>query len=456
MTPAAHYAALRPPERSRLGEGDFFSSRKWTEIELQASWFAGEFGTRFQATGGEEVRIVQFGVWNREAGPDFAEAAVSINGAAPIRGSVELDPDARDWERHGHAVNPDYESVILHIFLQKGSAAFFTRTARNRNVLQVLLDPSKLGEEPPRSAPLAKPGRCLAPLRDLPGGKAADILDAAAQFRLQNKAARIARAADAHGADEALYQALAATLGYKGNTFAFTLLTQRLPLRLLLREKERVDSLLFGVSGFLPHTGMGRFPQETRSYLRAIWEGWWPERDKWERLALKPERWRTGGVRPANHPQRRVAALAQIVRHWGKVRRLKESLDPKRIHAFFAGLHDEYWDLHYTLTAEGMTAPMALVGESRVTEMLANVFYPLAILAEPAAWSGYANLAAASVNRRVETAAIRLFGGMPQAKEMLKTAARQQGLMQIYEDFCMKDNSDCAECLFPQQIGQWR
>src|SRR5688572_13924452 len=53
--------------------------REWTELELQAHWFAGDFGREFTSTTGERVRIVQFGVWNREAGPDFAEAAVSLN-----------------------------------------------------------------------------------------------------------------------------------------------------------------------------------------------------------------------------------------------------------------------------------------------------------------------------------------------------------------------------------------
>lgn len=452
---AARYAALRPPEGGRLREDAVFPRRRG-ELELQARWFAGEFGSRFQSTADEEVRIVQFGVWNREAGPDFAEAAVSINGGPPVRGCIELDPDARDWERHGHSVNPAYESVVLHLFLECGTAASFTRTASHRNIPQVLLDPSKLEGDGPVLLPAAKPGRCVAPLRDLPREKAADVLDAAAQFRLQRKAARIARIAEAHGADEALYQALAATLGYKGNTFPFTLLAQRLPICELAREKQGVDALLFGVGGFLGFTDMSRFASDTRSYLREIWEGWWPRRNEWERLAFPSAQWRTGGVRPANHPQRRIAALAQIVKRWPKVRALRDRCDPKRIHDFFAGLHDDYWDFHFTLTSQKMPAPMALAGPSRVTEMLANVFFPVAILADPKRWSDYAKVPAAAPNRRVETAAVRLFGGMPAAKDLLKTAARQQGLLQIYEDFCMQDNSDCADCLFPKQIAQWR
>jgi hypothetical protein len=452
---ASRYAQARPPARDKLREEPLrLSGTRVDELAMQARWFAGEFGTQFESTTGESVRIVQFGVWNREAGPDFAEAAVSINGGPPERGCIELDPDARDWERHRHSLNPDYESVVLHLFFECGDATSFTRTASHRNIPQVLLDASKAGGGA-ISVPAAKPGRCVAPLRDMPREKVADVLDAAAQFRVQRKAARMAGIEEAHGADEALYQSLAATLGYKGNTLPFTLLAQRLPVKRLLHEKEAIDALLFGAGGFLASTDMSQFPSDTRAYLRETWEGWWPRRHEWQRLALASDRWRTGGVRPANHPQRRVAALAQIVKHWPKVTALKESCEPGRIRDFFAGLHDDYWDSHFTLTSKKMPAPMALAGQSRVTEMLANVFFPLAILGDPRRWSDYAKLPAASSNRRVETAAIRLFGGMPAARDLLKTAARQQGLLQIYEDFCMHDNTDCAECLFPKQVAQW-
>jgi hypothetical protein len=37
----------------------------------------------------------------------------------------------------------------------------------------------------------------------------------------------------------------------------------------------------------------------------------------------------------------------------------------------------------------------------------------------------------------------------------VKTVAHQQGLLQIYEDFCLQDNSDCAHCPFPEQMQKW-
>ena len=451
MEHAARYAALLAPNLRE--EPLLHTPRQFTEMELQAHWFAGDFGRDFTGIGGDAVRVVQFGVWNREAGPDFAEAAVSINGGEPVRGSIELDPDARDWERHGHAQNADYDGVVLHVFTQRGEAEFFTRTSRHRLVPQVQIDLARLGDDAPNPQPEAKPGRCIGPLRELPEEKVREVLLGAAQWRLQRKGAALARLGELHGADEALFQALAATLGYKNNKLPFTLLAQRLPLRLL--RKGDAGALLFGVAGFLSATDLGEFDAPTRSYLRGLWESWWPRRAEFERLALAPGAWRLAGQRPANHPQRRLAALAQIVRHWPKVRALAVGCEPDKIHEFFGKLTDEYWDTHYTVTSKPSAARMALVGESRVTEMLVNVFFPLAVAADEQRWIGYKNVPSALTNRRVEVAALRLFGDSPRKPGMLKNAALQQGLLQIYEDFCMRDASDCAQCRFPHQLERW-
>ena len=427
--------------------------RALTEMELQAHWFAGDFGRDFRTADGRAARVVQFGVWNREAGPDFAEAAVSLDGGAPARGSIELDPEARDWERHGHAENPDYENVVLHVFTRAGTSEFFTRTVQHRHVPQVLLDVASLTSEPPNPQPAAIPGRCCAPLRALPEEQAREVLLGAAQFRLRKKAAALSTLAELHGADEALYQALAATLGYKSNKLPFTLLAQRLPLKLL--RKGDADALLFGVSGFLPAADLAAFDADTRSYVRGLWERWWPRRAEFERLAIAPAFWRMAGQRPANHPQRRLAALAGIIRHWPKIRALRDRCAPAEVHEFFAQLRDEYWDHHYTVSSRPAAKRMALVGASRVTEMLANVFFPLAIAADPTRWTGFKTLRAPLANQRVEVAALRLFADSPRAGEFLKFAALQQGLLQVYEDFCLRDASDCEQCPFPRQLAGW-
>ena len=43
----------------------FTQPRSFSELELQARWFAGDFGRSFTSTTGDEIEIVQFGTWNR-------------------------------------------------------------------------------------------------------------------------------------------------------------------------------------------------------------------------------------------------------------------------------------------------------------------------------------------------------------------------------------------------------
>jgi len=456
MNGAERYGAMLADAGCRVGESGGWaeSARKVPELELQAAWFSGEFGREFSTLEGRGVRVIQFGVWNREAGPDFSDAAVSFDGAPPVRGAIEIDTSVRDWEAHGHAVNANYDSVVLHAFVRNSPERVFTRTSNSRNVAQILLDPRVTGH--PTALPLAKPGRCSSPLRTLSIESAREVLLAAAQFRLRQKAAGLARAVEIHGPDEALFQALAVTLGYKMNKLPFALLAQRLPLRLLRRSAGDIDALLFGVAGFLDEPDLSRYDSASRTYVRRLWERWWARRAECARLVLHPTAWRLSGVRPANHPQRRLAALGQCVGHWPTLRALAQRCDPGEIGKFFAGLRDDYWGRHYTVRSRASQKPMALVGKTRVTEMLVNVFYPFAFGVLPDdLWTAYCRFPATLGNRKVETAASRLFGTSPARAEFLKTAAYQQGLLQIYEDFCMRDATDCSGCAFPEQLAQF-
>jgi Protein of unknown function (DUF2851) len=221
-TLAERYAEIR--ETRRVHERALFvSPRIPSELELQARWFAGDFGKEFVSTNGDKIDIIQFGVWNREAGPDFRDAAIRINAGEPINGCIEIDLLDRSWETHGHATNPASEATVLHVFVERSNHAFFTRTHLNRNVPQVCIDPATLPEAFNATVPLARPGRCQAPLKNLPEDRVCSVLDAAAQFRLRQKANRIRNKVDTHRRDETLFQEIATALGYKENKLPFTL-----------------------------------------------------------------------------------------------------------------------------------------------------------------------------------------------------------------------------------------
>jgi Protein of unknown function (DUF2851) len=449
------YAEMRAAARVRE-RALFVSPRVPSELELQARWFAGDFGRNFISTNGDKIDIVQFGTWNREAGPDFSDAAISINGSDPIRGSIEIDLLDRSWESHGHAANPAFEETVLHVFVEKSDREFFTRTKSNREIPQVQVDPTALPDAFSANLPLARPGRCQAPLKNLPEERVCSILDAAAKFRLQRKAARLRREIDNHGRDEALFQEIAAALGYKENKLPFTLLAQRLPLKFLREHSPDAEALLFGVAGFLQAPDLDIYSKSTRKYVRNLWDRWWPHRDGLQRLILPAKAWRLSGSRPANHPQRRIAALAALALNWPSFVKFLNTDDQNALTNFLLSLEHSFWNFHFTLTAEPSPKEMALVGESRVADILANVVYPFEFSSGRDVWSEFSKLPARLSNRRLATGATRLFGNDPRCAQFLKTITHQQGLLQIYEDFCLQDNSDCAQCPFPEQMQKWK
>jgi hypothetical protein len=454
MELSGRYAEIRDLDRVRE-RALFLPLRIPNELELQARWFSGEFGKQFVSTTGQKVEIVQFGTWNRESGPDFRDAVVRIDNGDPIRGCIELDITDRSWETHGHATNPAFEETVLHVFTDQSERTFFSRTKSNRNVTQIRIDPAALPQVFAANVPLARPGRCQAPLKDLPEDRVRSILTGASQFRLRKKANLLRTKIENHGRDEALFQEIAAALGYKENKLPFTLLAQRLPLSYLRANAANIEALLFGLAGFLASPDLGSYQGAVRSYLRELWDRWWPHRDAMQRMIIPAKTWRITGTRPANHPQRRLAALALIARHWPSCSRSLGAATPSAMENYFTSLDHPFWNTHYTLVADAMPKEMALIGQSRVAEILANVVFPFWTCLGVDVWAEYAKLPMRLSNRRLETGAARLFGNDPRRAQFLNTVAMQQGLLQIYEDFCLQDNSDCAQCPFPEQMQKW-
>src|SRR5437763_6530054 len=351
MQLATRYSELR--DSARVHERALFPAfRTPSELELQARWFAGDFGRRFTSVAGDEIEIVQFGTWNREAGPGFSDAAIRINGSDPLRGTIEFDLADRSWETHRHSINPAFDNAVLHVFVEQSERAFFTRTKSNRNVQQVRVDPAMLPDKFSALVPLARPGRCQAPLKDLPQDRLESILTAASQFRLQRKAARLKSIVENHGRDAALFQELAAALGYKQNKLAFTLLAQRLPLASLRKNPDDLEAILFGVAGFLAAPDLAAYRDESRGYVRNLWDRWWPHRDEMQRLLLPAKLWRLGGARPLNHPQRRLGALAILTEQWPPLLKAIAPKNMKSAHDFLIELRHPFWDFHYTFTSQ--------------------------------------------------------------------------------------------------------
>jgi hypothetical protein len=421
---------------------------KWSELELQALWYSGYFGSRFRLATGELLEVVQFGFWNREPGPDFVNATIQVDQAEPVHGDIELDLAANDWEAHGHSINPAFDRVVLHIFFRPPTQVFFTRTSQHRQVYQLIL-PEKLPHEP-ALVPAARLGLCRAPLRPLDSEQINDLLRTAARLRLQRKSELLKRAILVHGSDEAIFQAIAVALGFKSNKIAFLALAQKASLRFLRRHATAAEAILFGLSGFLEDTA----PHQTNcsAYLEGLWSQWWRFRSQLEPMLLQRRDWRLTSTRPLNHPHRRIGALAIIARHWSQLRTLPSEL--RAVAHWLRDLHHPHWEHHFTLTAKPVSARHRLIGDSRINDIIANVFAPLFSLSSEHVWEELQEIAAQLDHRTLNLAATRLFGSLEAARPHLRRLYQQQGLVQIFDDFCLTNHSDCTRCRLPELVGR--
>lgn len=431
-----------------------------SELELQALWFSGAFGREFRTTSGQQVRIVQFGEWNRAAGPDFLQAAVEIDGVLRT-GALELDPDSGAWEAHGHGGNPAFRDVVLHVVFQSDARKTYIRTCEHREVPQVVVSGAALSDalnRPQRDVAISHPGRCLYPLKHLASSGIESLLHEAAVHRANGKASRWLRIADAHGRDAALFQATAETLGYRANALAMKLLAQRAPLTMLKTEGEAAESVLFGTAGFLSPELHEQAPQETRDYLRGLWDNWWKSRFRFEPLGSRLIPWRNHGQRPANHPHRRVGALATLVGVWPQYRRLAlaRPFAVRPLLEFLHGLDHDFWGKHHTLTSKESSRRISVFGRAQALELVANHLAPVAMAEGGMTYREYHKLRNSAPNDKVKRCALRLFGSMKAAQPWLRRVCHHQALLQVYHDFCLEDFSGCLECPFPEQLLQWK
>ncbi len=420
MTAADAYRRALAMGGTTLREPESSLAAPTGELEWQARWFAGEFGREWQTVEGLPVRIEDFGRWNHEAGPDFIEARVRI-GADERRGAIELDLDARDWEHHGHSTNPAFRETILHVFARQPGPRFFTRTCDHCEVPQILLDPA---------APPARPPALPEDLLAHDEARARAILHAAARHRLDAKAAALRHYASVHGEDDAWFAALAVALGYKHNRTPFLLLAQRVGLRAAAEPGGR--ALLFGVAGFLETPQPPNADPATRAWLRNLWEDWWTVRARCARWILPPDSWHFAGLRPANHPHRRVASLAAIAAKWPSIRSALADSRRAALMAALESLTHSYWSHRFNLQAAPLNRPQALLGAERIRDILLNIHHPLAVSRNEAAWPDFLREAGPAPAAIMRAAANRFFGNVLQ--DSLDRAVIQQGLLQIERD----------------------
>jgi hypothetical protein len=309
-------------------------------------------------------------------------------------------------------------------------------------------------------------GQCAQVLLSLPTGSLAVMLGAAGDERFAAKVRRFTRWIHRIGPEQAFYEGWMEALGYKANKVASRTLAQRAPLADLNGQRAQLAPVLFGLANFLP-TGV---PQSRDSagarYVKRLWNAWWKLRPNFEERILTSEMWRFSGVRPANHPHRRLgAAVALLKKHPRFMEKVVGAIqsggDPAKL---FSEIRDDYWSHHFTLGSKTQSRSSELIGESRAGEIVTNIVLPFVVAYAESdgdhklyetAKAQFAGLPAAPSNSILRLASCQLFERPSSACRYVKTTRQQQGLMQIFQDFCLNDKSACRQCQFPDLVRHW-
>ena len=429
-----------------------------------------------QTIDGRRVRVIFAGWWNLEAGPDFRHATVQIGDEPEHTGHVEVHLRAEDWSHHGHERDPQFNDVILHVVLWEAGSRHLPRTRAGQIIPQIVIqhqldtlieqlyDEIDLDAYPHNVG--NHHGQCAQVLRTLPADSLSALLDAAGDERFATRVRRSLRWIHRASPEQAFYEGWMEALGYKANKAAFRALAQRAPLSELDDQRSQLAPILFGLANFLPTGAPQARHTAAARYVKRLWNAWWKLRPDFEDRIVSPEAWRFTGVRPANHPHRRLGAAVTLLKKHPKLMEkvigaVESGGDPAKL---FSDIRDEYWSHHFTLGSRTQARASELIGASRAQEIVVNVVLPfVAACAEnngdwklsEAAKAQYSRLPAAPSNSVIRLASGQLFEQSSAARRFIKTGRQQQGLMQIFHDFCVNDKSACRQCQFPDLVRQW-
>ncbi len=457
---AAAYRDARDPLPHHVREREAAPSPALTERHLQAVWFDPHYRPhRLLSTDGESVTVRAPGRWNLEAGPDFLDALLVVGSdRRQLRGDIEIHLRPEDWIHHHHARDPLYQGVVAHVTYWPG---LLPSTALPGGAIQLSLKEA-LDAAPgfffddidvaayPFTAPWPRSDDRPPPLATLAPSIQERLIAAAGEERIRLKAKAFADLIARSTPAQALYEGLLAALGYQHNRAPCKQLARVVPLEHLMADAAgdpvRAYALLLGVAGLLPPTTENEWDKDTRQWVRLLWDHWWKFQSRWQRHALQARDWRRSGMRPQNHPARRLAAAAALF-HGPPQPALHDrllALNPAQpapwIHAALNLLHLDhhlpYWNSHLTFGGKPTAAPIALLGATRRAAILNNVFVPFLAASGRDIRPLLPLLPPEESHHLLRHTACALIG-IDHNPALYADGLRQQGMLQLFHDFCL-------------------
>ena len=313
-----------------------------------------------KTTTGQQVEVIDTGLANTAAGPDFFNAKLKLDGVLWI-GNIEIHERSSDWFKHGHHADAGYNSVILHIASEIDTE--ISRSNGERIPQIQLICPEAVRTNYKELLETDSYPPCYRIIPSLPPFTAHSWMTALQMERFEQKATLLnERLKRCQGNwEDAFFITLARNFGFGLNGDAFETWAHQLPFRAVDKHRNdlfQIEAIFFGQAGILEDSdGDGYYLRLKKEYTYL--------QHKFGLIPMDASLWRFLRLRPANFPHIRIAQLACLYhRAYGLLSRIMETETLQGVRDILKGGTSEYWLTHYTFGGSSPSRPKTLSNTS--------------------------------------------------------------------------------------------
>ncbi|MBI5539159.1 MAG: DUF2851 family protein [Bacteroidia bacterium] len=410
-----------------------------TEDFLHFVWQFGLFEReKLKAFTGEEIDIISTGQYNTDAGPDFFNARIRINGIE-WAGNVEIHLRASDWKKHKHSNDLAYNNVILHIVEEYDTDI----SINNLPLPTIKLNYNKIAlENYHKLYGSANKIACSRHIKNIDTNFFSLYFTSLAVERLKNKTDLIKQDLLKRGNnwEEVFYINIAKNFGFRVNNQPFLMLAESVNLKDLAKQKNnllQIEAILFGQSGLLPK-------KSEHSYIRTLNSEYTFLKTKFALTPLQPSVWKFLRVRPVNFPTIRIAQFASLIHQSSSLfSKIIEQKSLTSLIDLFSLKASEYWDTHYAFEKHSPNEEKTL-GKESIQILIINTVIPFLFI-----------YGKEKGKEEISERALKFLEQLPAEKNTIinqwnglnikaKNALESQALIQLYNNYCM--NRKCLKC----------
>lgn len=333
-------------------------------------------------TNGQVVEVIDVGLHNTNAGPDFLNAKVKLDNTVWV-GNVEIHSKSSDWYVHHHEQDSRYNNVVLHVTGYNDSKVC---TKSGRDVPQVVLTvPDKVWKNYQQLIKEDAYPPCYHIITEMPRITLHSWMSVLQTERLEQKTQEINRYLQQCAGDWewVLFVTVARNFGFGINGDTFEQWALSFPLNNAAHHRDdlfQIEALFMGQAGLLEPALV---PQKYHAAMYA--EGYFSRlRNEYlylqHKFSLHPidgKLWRFLRLRPQNFPNIRIAQLAYL--YYSRkfcLRNLIESKDLKQIKDSMKSDISAYWQTHYIFGAVSKKS-LKHLSTSSLNILLINTVIPI-------------------------------------------------------------------------------